>query len=127
MSILRARTKGSQIVKYFGPVLEALRKLGGSGSLGEVADEVAELLQIPARDQEELMTSGTPRFINQIQWARYYLSNDGFISSSERGVWSLTDKGRNATLNHDDAVEVFSRVLNKYREERRLAKSAKPE
>jgi restriction system protein len=127
MNTPKTRTKGSQFIKYFGPVLEALRKLGGSGSPGEVADEVAELLKIPAKAREELIPSGTSRFLSQVQWARYYLSKDGFISSSERGVWSLTDKGRNAALAHNDAMEVFSRVLNKYREERRPANSPKKE
>jgi restriction system protein len=83
-------------------------------------------LKVSAKEREELISSGTPRFLNQVQWARYYLSRDGFISSSERGVWSLTDKGRSATLTHGDAIGVFSRVLTKYREERRLAKSGKP-
>ncbi len=127
MSSRRTKTKGPQFVGFFGPVLESLRDLGGSGSPGEVADKVAGFLKIPAQQQEELIASGTRRFLNQVQWARYYLSKDGFISSSERGVWSLTDKGRNTTLTHGEAMEVFSRVHSKYREEQRLAKSAKPE
>jgi restriction system protein len=127
MNATRAKTKGSQFVRYFGPVLEALRRLGGSGSPGEVADQVADILGVPVKEREELIASGTPRFLNQVQWARYYLSKEGFISSSERGVWSLTDKGRNTTLSSADAMEVFARVLRKYREERRLAKSNKSE
>jgi restriction system protein len=127
MKIMAKKTKGSQFVRYFGPVLDALRALGGSGSPGEVADKVAEMLQISAKEQEELITSGTSRFLNQIQWARYYLSKDGFISSSERGVWSLTDKGRTKTLSQNEAQEIFLRVLKQYQEERRLAKTANSE
>ena len=77
--------KGPQFVRYFGPVLDALRSLGGSGSRNEVADIVAEKLQVPAKQQEELMGSGQPRFLNRVQWARFYLSKDGFISRLQSG------------------------------------------
>ena len=121
------KSKGPKFVRYIGPVLDALRALGGSGSPSEVADKVAEKLQIPAKDQEELMGSGSPRFLNQVQWARFYLNKDGFVSSSERGVWTLTDKGRNTTLTHDDALDVFFRVHKVFQEQRRVAKVAEPE
>lgn len=119
------KSKGPQFVKYFGSVLEALRILGGSGSPSEVADKVAELLNTPAKVQEELMGSGAPRFLNQIQWARFYLNKDGFIASSERGVWSLTDKGRSARLTQDAAFEIFSRIHKVFQEERRVVKAQK--
>jgi hypothetical protein len=39
--------KGSQFVGYFGPILDALRQLGDSGSPGEVADTIAKNLELP--------------------------------------------------------------------------------
>ncbi|MEO8427110.1 MAG: restriction endonuclease [Verrucomicrobiota bacterium] len=120
------KSKGPQFVRYFGPVLDALRALGGSGSPSEVADKIAEMLQIPAKDQEELMGSGSSRFLNQVQWARFYLNKDGLVSSSERGVWALTDKSRNKALTHDDALEIFSRIHKVFQEQRRQSKEAEP-
>ena len=120
------KQKGPQFVRYFGPVLDALRALGGSGSPSEVADKVAEMLQISTKEQEALMGSGSPRFLNQVQWARFYLNKDGILSSSERGVWNLTDKGRNKTLTHDDALEIFYRVHGVFQEQRKLAKQTDP-
>lgn len=114
-------------MRYFGPVLDALRALGGSGSPNEVADKIAETLKVPQNQQEELTSSGQQRFLNRVQWARFYLSKDGFIASSERGVWALTDKGRSKTLTHDEALEVFHKVQKIFQEERRLAKLSKPE
>ena len=35
------REKGAQFTKYFGPLLEALRKLGGSGTPDEVVEQIA--------------------------------------------------------------------------------------
>ena len=114
-------------MRYFGPVLDALRALGGSGSPNEVADKIAETLKVPQNQQEELTSSGQQRFLNRVQWARFYLSKDGFISSSERGVWALTDKGRSKALTLDEALEVFHKVQKTFQEARRLARLSKPE
>lgn len=121
------KTRGPQFVRFFGPVLDALRALGGSGSPNEVADKIAEMLQIPAKQQEELTSSGQQRYLNRVQWARFYLSKAGFILSSERGVWALTDKARNKTLTQEESLEVFHEVQKRFQEERRLAKLSKPE
>lgn len=116
------KPKGPQFVRYFGPVLDALRALGGSGGPDEVADKIVEMLRIPAKEREEVTSSGQERFLNRVQWARFYLSRDGFISSSERGVWTLTDKGRSKVLSFDDSLEIFYRVHKAFQEQRRLAK-----
>lgn len=121
------KTAGPKFVRYFGPVLDALRSLGGSGSPSEVADKIAETYKVPASQQEELMASGSPRFLNQVQWAKFYLDKEGLVTSSERGVWSLTDKGRNRTLKGEEALEIFFRVHKVFSEQRRLAKLAKAE
>jgi hypothetical protein len=39
--VARAQSKGPRFVRYFGPVVEALRELGGSGSPDEVRAVVA--------------------------------------------------------------------------------------
>jgi restriction system protein len=37
--------EGAQFVKYFGPLLDALRELGGSGTPNEVVEQIATELQ----------------------------------------------------------------------------------
>lgn len=120
------QSKGPQFVRFFEPVLDALRALGGSGSPTEVADKIAESLAISQKEQEELTPSGQERYLNRVQWARFYLSKAGFISSSERGVWALTDKGRSKPLTQDEALAVFYEVRKKFDEERRLTELLKP-
>ncbi|MEO5904155.1 MAG: winged helix-turn-helix domain-containing protein [Gemmatimonadaceae bacterium] len=85
---------GPRFVRYFGPVLRALDQLGGSGRPDEVGPLVASALNLSEKELAETLTSGTSRFKNQVAWARFYLSKGGFIDSSKRGVWSLTDQGR---------------------------------
>lgn len=100
----KSKTEGPQFVRYFGPVVRALRELGGSARPAEVRDKVAQDLKIPDGKIDELLESGTSRFNNQVAWARFYLARAGYIDSSLRGVWSLTDKGRDADLDHRESA-----------------------
>jgi len=113
------KTEGAQFVNWFGPLLDALRKLGGSGSPDEVVEQIATDQQIPDDVQNELTPSGQPRFKNQVAWARFYLTKEGLLDSSERGVWSLTERGRTATLTYEQAHEVFRRWVAVFQEQRR--------
>src|SRR5688572_4434274 len=97
------KIEGAQFVWYFGPLLDALRELGGSGSPGEVVDQIAKHLKLSEDAQTELMDSGAPRFPNQVAWARFYLTREGLLDSSKRGIWSLTDKGRATHLSAEEA------------------------
>lgn len=63
--------EGAQFVRYFAPLLEALRELGGSGTPDEVVERIAEDLKLPDEVQNELLPSGEPRYRNQVAWARF--------------------------------------------------------
>ena len=113
------KMKGPQFIKYFGPVVDALRDLGGSGSPSEVIDAINKNLRVAEKVQNETTSNGQSRYANQIAWARFYLSKAGLLDSSKRGVWSLTDKGRNAHLDHDAAYAIFQNLSSKFRNERK--------
>ena len=100
-------TEGPQFVKYFGPLLEALRKLGGSGTPDESCEQIATDLLLSDERQNELLPSGGQRYRNQVAWARFYLVREGLIDSSKRGIWSLTEKGRNTHLSQEESREMF--------------------
>lgn len=91
--VSRLEVKGPRFVRFFGPVIEVLKGLGGSGSPEEVRAEVASRLAISETEQDEQLPSGSSRFDNQVAWARFYLTRAGLLDSSRRGVWSLTEKG----------------------------------
>lgn len=115
----RKSEDGAQFLKYFGPLLDALRKLGGSGTPDEVVEQIAKDLSLPDDLQNELLPSGEPRFRNQVSWGRFYLVREGLVDSSKRGVWSLTEKGRTATLTLEQAGEVRSRWVRHFQDQRR--------
>lgn len=89
------KTVSSQFARYIEPVLQAIRELGGSGRPDEVRAVIARSLGVSDAEQSEPLPSGVQtRFENQVHWARFYLAKAGYIDSSQRGVWTLTEKGR---------------------------------
>ncbi|MGA2148309.1 MAG: restriction endonuclease [Bryobacteraceae bacterium] len=122
----RRPEEGAQFVRYFGPLLDALRELGGSGTPDEVVERIAADLHIPDSVQNELLSSGEPRFRNQVAWARFHPVQDGLVDSSKRGVWSLTERGRGVHLSPEQSHELFLKWVRIFRE-RRKARTGPPE
>lgn len=107
---MAGRHTGSRFTRFLGPVLEALKDLGGSGRPDEVVDWIATTLDISEDEQNALLASGQLRFAKDIHFARYYLAETGHIDRSKRGVWSLTVKGLSACLTQQDAVSITQEV-----------------
>lgn len=120
------KEEGSQFVRYFGPLLDALRGLGGSGSPDEVVERIASDLALTDELQNELLPSGELRYRNQVAWARFYLAREGLLDSSKRGIWSLTERGRTTKLSSAEAREIFLKWVRIF-SERRKAKAQTPE
>lgn len=110
----------SEFVRWFGPLLQALRDLGGSASPREALDRIAVIEKVPETLRNEILKSGQERFYNQVHWARQYLVWEGLIESGKRGVWSLTQSGKNVVLTSEQSREIFLRQLQ------RQAKLRKP-
>ena len=94
----------------FQPVLDALKDLGGSAKPSEVRDWLVTELSIPDELLELTIKNGTQLFLNRVQWARLYLSKTGYIGSSKRGVWALTEKGRNAQIDASETSDICLEV-----------------
>jgi restriction system protein len=101
------QAKGPEFIRFFKPILQILKESGGSGTTSEVIDRAIELLQIPESKQEVTLKNGQSRIRNQVQWSRLYLVRAGYLESSRRGVWSLTEKGAQTDLATFDPYEVF--------------------
>ncbi|MBE2240141.1 MAG: restriction endonuclease [Caldilineaceae bacterium] len=101
---------GPQFVRYFPDVLIALKNLGNSGTPSEVREQIATNKKLADDELNEQTESGINRFENRVAWARFYLVKAGYIDSSKRGVWSLTEKGINSNLTHAEAVKIFNQV-----------------
>ena len=79
--------KGPEFVRFFGPVIEALKELGRFGRPMEVIDKVATNLSISDDERNEATQSNTSKFANQVAWARFYLVKAAVIDFVK--VWHL--------------------------------------
>ncbi|CAG1010010.1 Mrr restriction system protein [Anaerolineales bacterium] len=117
--MVKNNIRGPQFVQFFQPVIDALIELGGSGQPSEVKELIAEKLNITEEEQSEQISSGQSRFSNKVDWARFYLAKADFIDASTRGVWSLTEKGRNVQLSNDEALQLFQNIHQQFSIERK--------
>lgn len=120
------KDEGAQFVRYFGPLLTALRGLGGSAKAEEAVDRVADDLKLADDVLNETLPSGGSRFRNQVAWARFYLVREGLIDSSKHGVWSLTEKGFRTDLTLEQSRETFLKWVKLFQEQRKNKEKSEP-
>lgn len=99
----------SEFVQWLGPVLDALRALGGSGKPREVCDYIAEKLRVSNKKLDETLKSGQTRYYNQVHWARQYLVWEGLLDGSTHGVWALTNAGYSTQLDEAASRAIVSK------------------
>jgi len=121
------KKEGTQFLHHFGPLLDALRALGGSATPDETTDKVAELTGATEEQLNGTLPSGGPRFKNQVAWARFYLKREGMLDSSKRGIWSLTDKGSKTHLTYPEAQEIFRKQVQVDAAKRKKRKANTPD
>lgn len=85
--------KGPEFLRFVVPLLNVLKDNGGAGTASEIIEKVLDKCQISEEEREIKMNSGDSRTKNQVQWAKFYLSKTGYLDSSQRGIWKLTEKG----------------------------------
>lgn len=86
---------------------------------------IARNLGISDAEQSEPLPSGVQtRFENQVHWARFYLAKAGYIDSSQRGVWTLTEKGRSLGEVTPDEIQ---RIIREVSERTKTPSGGAPE
>jgi restriction system protein len=101
---------GSRFSKFLQPVLDALIAKGGSARPPEVKEWILQNLSLPPEATTAIHKGGESKFGNDVDWARYYLVRKGFVDSSRRGVWSLTEKGQRTKIDFDLAESIVREV-----------------
>lgn len=96
------------------PTLEALQRLGSSGTVQEIEAQVFEAASF-ADEQRSVLHRGGPvtELSYRMAWARTYLKYVGAVDNSQRGVWSITDHGR--SLEQGDMAAIPARVRATHR------------
>lgn len=78
------------------PLIQALKQLGGSGTIEEIDRKVAEIANLSDAQLEILHDpekSSQTEVEYRLAWTRTYLKKYGVLENSSRGVWALTPKG----------------------------------
>lgn len=112
-------------VKFFLPIISALKKLGGSGTITEVKDTLIEILNIPEEKLEEKYKSGVSKIDNQINWSKVYLTRGGLIDISDQNIWSLTEKSLKSELSNEDVLLIFKQIHSGFVAQRGKSKKTK--
>lgn len=121
-----SKSSKAEFVKWFGPLLDALRDLGDSGKPREVYDRIAKNHNLPDSVLDETLKFGSSRFQNQVAWARQYLVWEGLLDSSKHGTWTLTEKGSKTHLTDKEAQEIFKKWVAIHAEARKSKKNEQP-
>lgn len=103
------------------PTLEALKLLGGSGSIAEINEKVYkvadfddEILEIP-QDENGVISKVDYR----LAWARTYLKKYGLLDNSSRGIWALNDHDIDpAKLKAEEIVRFVKQLSKKSNKEK---------
>jgi restriction system protein len=92
------------------PLIEAMKNLGGSGTIEEIDNKVAEIMNLSDEQLEILQNpskGGRTKFEYRLAWTRTYLKSYGILENSSRGVWALTTLGRKTDkVNEKEVVKI---------------------
>ena len=76
-------------------LFQAMKELGGSGTIREIDDKTIEILDLAPEVQEIMHGNSSKTEVEyRLAWTRTYMKKVGILQNSSRGVWSLTTKGR---------------------------------
>lgn len=103
----------------FNPTLKALKRLGGSGAVNEILEEVAQIMNLTEEEINEIHRESTTKLAYRLAWARNYLKHYGLLENSSRGVWALTDEGQKVEEVNKEKVK---KAVAKIDREERLQK-----
>jgi restriction system protein len=107
------------------PTIKAIRALGGSGNIDEIVEKVVELEGFTEEQQAVLHGDGPRSQIEyRLAWARTYLKNMGLLDNSARGVWTLTDKGRDPSLDEHTVLRLHAEYTARLRAQQRARRQA---
>jgi len=102
------KKSNAEFLKWFRPLIEALKDLGGSAKPKDVRDQIAKSLKLSEKEITETRgKTKTNKFANEVAFARNYLAYEGIIDKSQRGVWTLTDKGMACEMTEQMASDIF--------------------
>ena len=99
------------VVKWFAPLIKALKDLNGSATPQEVRQKIIENEKLSEDDISQTRgRNNVNKFKNEVDFARDYLKKSGYIDGSERGIWTLSEAGKTVEMTQELAESIYKRV-----------------
>lgn len=103
--------------QYISMIITALRSLNGIAKASAVKQWIEEDMLANNKDiPDTILSSGAPKFSNDIRWARMYLVNAELLepmATAGYGNWKLTPKGWEVSLNDESIKAIFALTSQK--------------
>lgn len=117
----------SAYMRWFKPLVRALRELGGSATRPDATRRVIENEGITEEELAEVRGKNRQgRVQSEIDFARNSLVSGGILDNSVRGVWALTEYGKTVEMTDELVVEIIrnERETNRRNREKEKATQA---
>ena len=112
-------------LRWFKPLLQALRDLGGSATPADTRKKIIENEHLTdAEISETRGKSNVNKFENEVAFARSYLVKGGYIDNKVTGVWTLTELGRTVDMTEELAAETFKNGWHDMLEKRKAQENS---
>ncbi len=100
------KLSNAKFIKWFKPVIDALKELGRKGTPKQVKDIIHREIELNkiSKNKEILEYNN-----KDIDFARLYLRFAGIIDGTEHGIWKLTDYGCNVMMTDEMATEILKK------------------
>jgi len=109
----------ASFIQWFKPLVDALKQLGGEATPELVRKQIITNLNLSDEIINETRgKTQSKKFDNDVAWARNYLVHEGIIDKSRRGIWALTEKGKNITMTDKLASDIFYKWTDILKERR---------
>lgn len=114
-----------KVEDFYFPVLSCLDTLGGSGQITEIDAAATEFLHL----LQEVLDARYPKsgaliVPDRISWARTYLRIGELLKSEGRGLWVITDAGRETLAKGEVELREIIRVAGNAHNKQLMAKKA---
>lgn len=94
------------VIQWYMPVVEALLSFGGEASREDAKKKVIEMCEVSEEELSRTIKSGDSAVERSIEFARNDLCYEGFIDNSTRGIWKLTELGRDIIISDELAAKI---------------------
>ena len=109
----------------YWPVIQAFRELKSSSRQPQLVEKVCEIIKLSEEDTLLLRGDGPGTEISyRISWVKDTLKRVGILINLERGLWTLTKKGRGIT-SKEEAGKIWDEVQALWKKAQRGSRTEK--